>query len=40
VCEPLNLPVAPIGSSHRNALGEPHTNGGRSRPNRSKRRKR
>jgi hypothetical protein len=27
VCERLNLRVAPIGSLHRNALGEPRTSG-------------
>jgi len=40
VCERLNLPVAPNGSSNMNALGRAHTNGDRSRPNRSKPRKR
>ena len=40
VCERLNLPVAPNVSAHVNALGEPHTNGDQSRPNRSKPRKR
>ena len=39
VCERLNLGVAPNGSSYLSALGEPHTNGGQSRPNRSKPRK-
>jgi hypothetical protein len=39
VCERLNLRVAPNGSSHLNALGEPHANGDQSRPNRSKPRK-
>jgi hypothetical protein len=39
VCERLNLPVAPNGSSHMNALGKAHINGDQSRPNRSKPRK-
>src|SRR4029077_17929890 len=36
VCERLNLPVAPNVSGHVNALWKPHTNGGQSRPNKSK----
>jgi hypothetical protein len=40
VCERLNLPVAPNGDSNMNALGEAHTNGDQSRPNRSTPRKR
>ena len=40
VCERLNLPVAPNGSSHMNALGKGHTSGDQSRPTRSKPRKR
>ena len=36
VCERLKLRVAPNGSSHLNALGEPLTNGDQSRPKRSK----
>jgi hypothetical protein len=32
VCERLNLPVAPNGSSHMNALRGGHTNGDPSRP--------
>jgi hypothetical protein len=40
VCERLNLPLAPNGGSHMNALGEAHTNGDKSRHNRSKPRKR
>jgi hypothetical protein len=39
VCERLNLRVTPNGSSHLNALAEPHTNGDQSRPNRFKPRK-
>jgi len=35
VCERLNLPVAPNGNSHMNALGGPQ-NGDQPRPNRSK----
>jgi len=40
VCERLNLRVAPNGSSHLSALGEPLANGAQSGPNRSKPRKR
>jgi hypothetical protein len=39
VCERLNLRVAPNGSSHLNALGDPRTNGDQSRSNRAKPRK-
>ena len=40
VCERLNLRVAPNGSSHLNALGDPRTNGDQPRSNRAKPRKR
>jgi hypothetical protein len=40
VCERLNLRVAPNGSSHLGALGDPRTNGDQSRSNRAKPRKR
>jgi len=40
VCERLNLRVVPNGSSYLNALGEPPTNGGQSRSDKSKLRKR
>src|ERR1700687_5348099 len=38
VCERLNLPVAPNGSSHLTVLGDPRTNGGgdQTRSNRAK----
>ena len=39
VCERLNLRVAPNGSSHLTALGDPHTNGNQSRSNKAKRKK-
>jgi hypothetical protein len=39
VCERLNLRVASNGSSHLKASAEPHTNGGQSRSNKSKPRK-
>ena len=40
VCERLNLRVAPNGSSHPSASGDPRANGDRSRFNRAKPRKR
>jgi hypothetical protein len=40
VCERLNLRVAPNGSSHPSALGDPRANGDQSRSNRAKPRKR
>ena len=40
VCERLNLPVAPNGSSHLNPLGDPRANGDQFRSNRAKPRKR
>ena len=39
VCERLNLRVAPSGSSHLSALGDPRTNDDQSRSNRAKPRK-
>ena len=39
VCERLNLRVAPNGSSHLSALGDPRANGDQSRPNRAEPRK-
>ena len=40
VCERLNLRVAPNGSSHLSAFGNPRANGDQSRPSRAKPRKR
>jgi hypothetical protein len=40
VCERLNLRVAPNGSSHPSALGDPHTNGDQFLATRGKPRKR
>jgi hypothetical protein len=40
VCERLNLRVAPNGASRLTAFGEPHTNDGQSRSNKSKPQKR
>jgi hypothetical protein len=40
VCERLNLCLAPNGSSHLSALGDPRTNGDQSRSHRAKPRKR
>jgi len=40
VCERLNLRVAPNGSSHLSAFGNPTGNGDQSRPSRAKPRKR